>query len=120
MRSASPAKRRASPQQWKGIDMGIFSNILAKLGFGGDDQSAAAAPAAAPEGAAPATAAPAAPVAISVVDVLGQLEALAALELLPLTLRPMRHPHGLVRVERDRRLGHAGRGRLGTWHEHGR
>ena len=55
--------------------MGIFSNILAKLGFGGDDQSAAAAPA--PEAAAPAAAAPAAPVAISVVDVLGQLEALA-------------------------------------------
>ena len=60
--------------------MGIFSNILAKLGFGGDDQSAAAAPAPAPEAAAPAAAAPAAPaapVAISVVDVLGQLEALA-------------------------------------------
>lgn len=57
--------------------MGIFSNILAKLGFGGDDQSVAAAPAAAPEAAAPAAAAPAAPVAISVVDVLGQLEALA-------------------------------------------
>ena len=57
--------------------MGIFSNILAKLGFGGDDQSAATAPAAAPEAAAPAAAAPAAPVAISVVDVLGQLEALA-------------------------------------------
>ena len=55
--------------------MGIFSNILAKLGFGGDDQSAATAPAAVPQGAAPAAAA--APVAISVVDVLGQLEALA-------------------------------------------
>ncbi len=55
--------------------MGIFSNILAKLGFGGEDNSAqAAAPAPAVEAAAPAAAAP---VAISVVDVLGQLEALA-------------------------------------------
>ena len=53
--------------------MGIFSTILAKLGFG-EAQAAEAAPAA-PAAAAPA-AAPAV-VAISVVDVLGQLEALA-------------------------------------------
>jgi len=53
--------------------MGIFSTILAKLGFG-EAQGAEAAPAA-PAAAAPA-AAPA-PVAISVVDVLGQLETLA-------------------------------------------
>ena len=63
--------------------MSIFSNILAKLGFG---SAHAAAPAATPAPAAPAAeattpavAAPApAPVAISVVDVVGQLEALAA------------------------------------------
>jgi len=53
--------------------MGIFSTILAKLGFG-EAQAAEAAPAA-PAAAAPA-AAPAV-VAISVVDVLGQLETLA-------------------------------------------
>lgn len=55
--------------------MGLFSKILDKLGFG----SAAAEPAA-PAPAAPATAppAPAAPVAISAVDVVAQLEALAA------------------------------------------
>lgn len=66
--------------------MGIFSNILAKLGFG---SAPAATPAAAPSPAstpagtttsvvAPAAAAPAAPSAISVVDVVSQLEALAA------------------------------------------
>lgn len=54
--------------------MGIFSNILAKLGFGDDKQEAAAAPAATE--AAPA-AAPAV-VAISVVDVVGKLEGMAA------------------------------------------
>ncbi len=63
--------------------MSIFSNILSKLGFGSAHAAtpAAAAPAAAPvaEPAAPAAApAPAAPAAISVVDVVGQLEALAA------------------------------------------
>ncbi|WP_415036215.1 DUF3597 domain-containing protein [Azonexus sp.] len=55
--------------------MGIFSNILSKLGFGkaeAAEQPAAAAPAAAPAAVA------AAPVAISVVDVVGQLEAMAA------------------------------------------
>lgn len=55
--------------------MGIFSNILAKLGFGKAEAAEKPAPAAAP--AAPAGAAPAAPVAISVVDVVGQLEAMA-------------------------------------------
>ncbi len=54
--------------------MGIFSNILAKLGFGDDKQEAAAAPAVTE--AAPA-AAPAV-VAISVVDVVGKLEGMAA------------------------------------------
>ncbi len=55
--------------------MGIFSNILAKLGFGDDKQESAAAAPAATE-AAPA-AAPAV-VAISVVDVVGKLEGMAA------------------------------------------
>lgn len=64
--------------------MGIFSSILAKLGFGDDKKPAepaappvAAAPAApaAPTPAAPA--APAAPVAISEVDVVAKLEGLA-------------------------------------------
>jgi hypothetical protein len=53
--------------------MGIFSSILSKLGFGGDkkDEVASAAPAAVEQ------AAPAAPVAISAVDVVAKLEALA-------------------------------------------
>lgn len=58
--------------------MGLFSKILDKLGFG---TAAAAAAPAAPEAAAPADApasAPAAPAAILVVDVVVQLEALAA------------------------------------------
>ena len=57
--------------------MGIFSSILSKLGFG--KAEAAEQPAAAVQ--APVTPAPAAaeaPVAISVVDVVGQLETLAA------------------------------------------
>ncbi|HMT81168.1 MAG TPA: DUF3597 domain-containing protein [Azonexus sp.] len=55
--------------------MGIFSNILSKLGFGDDkkDVVAEAAPAGA-EG----SAAPAAPVAISAVDVVSKLEGMAA------------------------------------------
>jgi hypothetical protein len=59
--------------------MSLFGNILAKLGFGRPAADAAA-PAAAPESAAPAPAAPPppAPTAISVVDVVGKLEALAA------------------------------------------
>lgn len=63
--------------------MGIFSNILAKLGFG-EAKAATAEPtpaAAAPAAAAPVTpvaaAAPAAPVAISAVDVVAKLEGLA-------------------------------------------
>lgn len=63
--------------------MGMFSNILAKLGFGDDKKEAAPAPAAAP--AAPITpvataapVAPPAPVAISEVDVVAKLAALAA------------------------------------------
>jgi len=55
--------------------MGIFSNILAKLGFGNDEKEVAVAAAPVPNVTAPA-AAPA-PVAISVVDVVAQLEALA-------------------------------------------
>ena len=59
--------------------MGIFSSIMNKLGFGHDDVAPAAEAAAAPAEAASAGApAAAAPVAISVVDVMGQLEALAA------------------------------------------
>ncbi len=55
--------------------MGLFNTILEKLGFGKkDDAPAAAAPAPAP---APVSA-PAAPVAISQVDVVSKLEALAA------------------------------------------
>ena len=53
--------------------MGLFSTILEKLGFGG----AQAAPAPDAAGAAPANAAPASQ-AISVVDVVGQLEQKAA------------------------------------------
>jgi hypothetical protein len=57
--------------------MGIFGNILAKLGLGHKDAEAPAAAAPAVEVAAQA-AAPAAPVAISVVDVVSKLEGLAA------------------------------------------
>ena len=55
--------------------MGIFSNIMAKLGFGDDkvaEVAAATAPAAVEAAAAPAV------VAISPVDVLAKLEALAS------------------------------------------
>ena len=54
--------------------MGIFSSILAKLGFGDDkkEEVAAAAPTAVETAAAPA------PVAISAVDVVAKLEALAS------------------------------------------
>jgi hypothetical protein len=61
--------------------MGMFSTILNKLGFGGPDASAPAATPAAAVAAAPVAAAPvapAAPAAIAVVDVVAQLEALAA------------------------------------------
>lgn len=54
--------------------MGIFSNILAKLGFG-DDKKEVAAEAAPAAVEAPATAAP---VAISAVDVVAKLESLAS------------------------------------------
>lgn len=54
--------------------MGIFSNILAKLGFG-DDKNEVVAEAAPAAVEAPAVAAP---VAISAVDVVAKLEALAA------------------------------------------
>jgi hypothetical protein len=56
--------------------MGIFGNILAKLGFGDKQEAVPAAQAAAP--AVVAQAAPAAPVAIAVVDVVAKLEGLAA------------------------------------------
>ena len=54
--------------------MGIFSSILAKLGFGDDkkEEVAAATPAAVETAAAPA------PVAISAVDVVAKMEALAS------------------------------------------
>lgn len=55
--------------------MGIFSTILAKLGFGDDQPAAVPEVAAAPSVAAAAPAA--APVAISEVDVVARLEALA-------------------------------------------
>ncbi|MDC8772146.1 DUF3597 domain-containing protein [Roseateles albus] len=60
--------------------MGMFSNILNKLGFGAKPAAAAEAPAVAVEAAAAAapTVVEAAPVAISVVDVVAQLDALAA------------------------------------------
>ncbi len=54
--------------------MGIFSSILAKLGFGGEDKAAAAE--AAPTEIQAST--PAAPVAISVVDVMAKMESLAS------------------------------------------
>jgi pyruvate/2-oxoglutarate dehydrogenase complex dihydrolipoamide acyltransferase (E2) component len=67
----------------KGNVMGIFSKILAKLGFGGSEAAAAPAqaPAASATPAAPsAPVAPAtpAPVAISAVDVVSKLEGMAA------------------------------------------
>jgi phenylalanyl-tRNA synthetase beta subunit len=52
--------------------MGIFSTIMSKLGFGDDKVAEAAAPAVAEAAAA------AAPVAISAVDVVAKLEALAS------------------------------------------
>lgn len=61
--------------------MGMFSNILAKLGFGDDKKEAAPAPAVVPAAATPVPAAPVAPpapVAISEVDVVAKLAALAA------------------------------------------
>lgn len=56
--------------------MGIFSNIMAKLGFGNDKPDEVVV-AAAEVAAAPAASAPAAPVAISAVDVVAKMEALA-------------------------------------------
>ena len=63
--------------------MSLFGNILQKLGFNRPAAAAAPAPQAAPTPQAPspapsAPAAPAAPVAITVVDVVAQLEGLAA------------------------------------------
>ncbi len=62
--------------------MGVFSNILEKLGFGHTASSApttvaAAAPAAVPSAAPPTASAPA-PAAVAVVDVVARLDALAA------------------------------------------
>lgn len=56
--------------------MGIFSNIMSKLGFGDKKEEVVAD--AAPVSADVVEAAPAAPVAISAVDVVAQLEAMAA------------------------------------------
>ena len=56
--------------------MGIFSNILSKLGFGDDKKDVV--DEAAPAGAEASAAAPAAPVAISAVDVVSKLEGMAA------------------------------------------
>jgi len=62
--------------------MGIFGNILSKLGFGNKETATKPAPAAAPtqtaSAATVAPVAPSAPVAISVVDVVGKLNELAA------------------------------------------
>jgi 3-oxoacyl-ACP reductase-like protein len=59
--------------------MSIFSTILSKLGFGDKKDETKAAPAAAAPASAPASAAaPAAPAAISQVDVVAKLTALAA------------------------------------------
>ncbi|MCV2350360.1 DUF3597 domain-containing protein [Paucibacter sp. Y2R2-4] len=60
--------------------MGMFSNILSKLGFGPKSAAPVEAPVleAASASAAPAEVAAPAPVAISVVDVVSQLEGLAA------------------------------------------
>ena len=60
--------------------MGLFSSILAKLGFGDDAPTPAgsAAPASSAAGAPSAPATSAAPVAISQVDVVAKLEALSA------------------------------------------
>jgi hypothetical protein len=61
--------------------MSIFSTILSKLGFGDKKDDAKAAPAAAAPASTPtaaAAAAPAAPIAISQVDVVAKLTALAA------------------------------------------
>ena len=56
--------------------MGIFSNIMSKLGFGDKKEEVVAD--AAQAGVEAAAAAPAAPVAISAVDVVAQLEGMAA------------------------------------------
>lgn len=56
--------------------MGIFSNIMSKLGFGDKKEEVVAD--AAPVSVEATAAAPAAPVAISAVDVVAQLEAMAA------------------------------------------
>ncbi|SIR62372.1 protein of unknown function [Aromatoleum tolulyticum] len=60
--------------------MGLFSSILAKLGFGDDAPTPAgsAAPASTTAGAPPAPSASATPAAISQVDVVAKLEALSA------------------------------------------
>lgn len=60
--------------------MGLFSSILAKLGFGDDAPTPAgsAAPASTTAGAQPAPSASATPAAISQVDVVAKLEALSA------------------------------------------
>ncbi|NMF95994.1 DUF3597 domain-containing protein [Aromatoleum toluolicum] len=60
--------------------MGLFSSILAKLGFGDDAPTPAgsAAPASTSAGAQPAPSASATPAAISQVDVVAKLEALSA------------------------------------------
>ena len=58
--------------------MGIFSNIMSKLGFGDKKEEVVADAAQASVEAAAAAAAPAAPVAISAVDVVAQLEGMAA------------------------------------------
>ncbi|MDQ8022323.1 MAG: DUF3597 domain-containing protein [Moraxellaceae bacterium] len=60
--------------------MGIFGKILAKLGFGEEAVAKPATPPTAAPASAPASApvAPAAPVAVSVVDVVGKLQGMAA------------------------------------------
>jgi hypothetical protein len=62
--------------------MGIFGNILSKLGMGGKDDApakpGAPAPGRAPTTTAPAAAAPAAPTPVAIVDVEAHMEGLAA------------------------------------------
>jgi hypothetical protein len=70
----SKADLHNTSTNFKENTMGMFSNILAKLGFGADKVEAAAQAAAAPEAAA--IAAPAV-ASISVVDVVANLEAMA-------------------------------------------
>jgi hypothetical protein len=73
--SLDPLARQSRHRQQKGATMGLVSTILEKLGFNRPTAEAAPPVAPAPEAA---PSAPVAPAPITVVDVLGQLEGLAA------------------------------------------